>query len=477
MRRLKPAATIFFGGSMIPPQTGQSAKNKVVARPQAQRPVAPKSPPKRLSLLAVVVLSTAIFGCAIYANLSFAVTNPENFKYFPPFSGQDSNDNRHKGAEYFNIAKAMVAGNGFANPFYDNTGPTAWMPPVLPTVLAALLWITDGDNDVVMAVYIFMQVYVLVATGILVLILISRSTSVLGTWVAAIIFFIWTINDFHIWFQFTHDCFMVLLALDLLVAGLCLFTPYRNKKNAAAWGFCGGFIAMINPAVALAWGVLSFALAWNQKSWSRWAVAVAVAGLTVSPWVARNYYCFGRLIPVKSNAAYEFWQSQYLTRDGLLEGGVFSGHPYASNGPERHAYKEMGEMAFLDRKSELFWKAVRENPEDFADRVATRFLAATLWYTPFDRTEGNWRPKTFLWARVVHPLPFLALIVLVFTGIWKPLHLFQWTVTGVYLIYLLPYIGISYYDRYAAPLYAVKVLLIIWAADRLLALIRRKEMV
>jgi hypothetical protein len=43
----------------------------------------------------------------------------------------------------------------------------------------------------------------------------------------------------------------------------------------------------------------------------------------------------------------------------------------------------------------------------------------------------------------------------------------RWTVIGVYVLYLLPYIGASYYDRYALPLIGVKVLLVIWAVDRL----------
>ena len=42
---------------------------------------------------------------------------------------------------------------------------------------------------------------------------------------------------------------------------------------------------------------------------------------------------------------------------------------------------------------------------------------------------------------------------------------------GAYALYLGPYIGVSYYERYAMPLLAVKCLLVIWAADRLLALV------
>ena len=53
----------------------------------------------------------------------------------------------------------------------------------------------------------------------------------------------------------------------------------------------------------------------------------------------------------------------------------------------------------------------------------------------------------------------------------KQLHWAQWAVIGIYLVYLSPYIAVSYYDRYAAPLLAVKVLLVLWVIDHVLALL------
>lgn len=153
--------------------------------------------------------------------------------------------------------------------------------------------------------------------------------------------------------------------------------------------------------------------------------------------------------------------------DGLLQPRTFGIHPYTNAGRERQQYKADGEMAYLDKKSELFWKSVQADPLDFADRVATRFLGATLWYTPFERGQASSRPLVTKWERFAHPLPFLAAIFLIFSGAFKPLHRYQWCVVVIYFLYLLPYIGISYYERYAAPLLGVKALLVIWAIDRL----------
>src|SRR5438093_1209674 len=62
------------------------------AEPEVVEAVVVVAPAKRLSLLAVIVLVTSIFGCAVYANLSFAVTDHANYRYFPPFKAHVNNN-------------------------------------------------------------------------------------------------------------------------------------------------------------------------------------------------------------------------------------------------------------------------------------------------------------------------------------------------------------------------------------------------
>jgi hypothetical protein len=428
------------------------------------------------NVLAIIVMIAAIVGCAIYANLSFAVTNPLNYKYFPPFKPHvNANNNRHLGAEYYSIAKSLYAGEGFASPFKEKTGPTAWMPPVLPVVLATLLWVCDGNQNAVMAVVIVMQVATLVVTGLLVVTLARQTSNRLPIAVAAALFVVAMIGDFQLWFQQTHDYWIVLLALNLVVAGFCWAAPLQSKKVAAGWGLCGGLVALISPIAAFAWGAMCVVLIVRQRAWKPGAIAFLFAGLTLTPWVVRNYLIFGRLIPVKSNAAYELWQSQCATPDGLLQTRVFAIHPFSSAGRERQQYKALGEMAFLDQKRELFWEAVLADPLDFLDRVACRALGATVVYMPSDRVAMARRPWVLWTSRILHPLPFLAFLVLLATAFEQRTQAAQWIVMGAFVLYLVPYIAVSYYDRYALPLLAVKVLLVFWAADRLLSLVWRSS--
>ncbi|HYV40121.1 MAG TPA: hypothetical protein VE988_30835 [Gemmataceae bacterium] len=424
------------------------------------------------SLFGAMIFMVAIVGASsIYANLSFAVTDELAYKYFPPFRKYiNANRVQHLGSEYYNIATSIVAGEGFANPFLNSqTGPTAWMPPVLPCILAALLWLFNGNRAAVAAVVVILQVCVLIGTGMLILILVRQTTTRIWALAAASLFVVWLLADFRQWFQLTHDGWIILLAIDLLTVGVCWYRPLNAWKHAAVWGLFGGLFAMINPILGVCWVIFSMALMVKERERARFCVALVFATLALAPWTVRNYLIFGRLIPVKSNLAYELYQSQCVQKDGLLQDWV--GHPQDGGGPEGSEYRAVGEMPYLDRKRELFLQAVWADPKGFADRVAFRLLGATLWYVPFNRNEEARRPWVVWPYRLIYPLPLLSVIVLVVAAQFRPLHWAQWAVMGIYLLYLMPYVAVSFYERYATPLVGVKCLLVLWAADQLLSIL------
>jgi len=72
---------------------------------------------------------------------------------------------------------------------------------------------------------------------------------------------------------------------------------------------------------------------------------------------------------------------------------------------------------------------------------------------------GGW-PIT--WTRIVHPLPVLAImVVIVFAKV--PLEPTAFRTTLLFILLLSPYILISYYDRYGAMTVGLKMLLLIYA--------------
>jgi hypothetical protein len=415
----------------------------------------------------VLGLAAAVFACSAYANLSFLVKDPADYRFFPPFKAHvNANSNTHLGAEYFNIARSSLAGDGFAHPFDRPTGPTAWQGPVLPVILAGLLWVCDGSRAGVTGAVVLLQDLALIGTGLLVVAL-ARQTTKLAPWFVAALFVLGLLGHFHLCFQHTEDYWLGLVLIDLLIAGLCRRWPGPGMRAVVLWGVFGGLCALTTPILGFTWGLCSLLASCRRRTWFRFAAATLVAGFTLAPWTVRNYLVFGRFIPVKSNAAYELYQSQCLQREGLLQVATFRFHPYTAAHQERKEYDALGEVAFLDRKQEQFQRAVAANPQDFVRRVADRLVGATLWYEPFQWVPQGSRAWSIWLSRCLHPLPFLALLILLCTNRGAGLHKAQWVVIAVYLLYLLPYVGLSYYERYTMPLLAANLLLVIWGVDRL----------
>lgn len=87
--------------------------------------------------------------------------------------------------EYWNIARALAAGEGFAHPFQQPTGPTAWMTPVLPLLLCALFIVGGGSVAFVSTAVVVLQTAVLIGTAVLVLALAKQTGRRLGVGTAA----------------------------------------------------------------------------------------------------------------------------------------------------------------------------------------------------------------------------------------------------------------------------------------------------
>lgn len=417
----------------------------------------------------MAIIATAVAAMSLYANAPLLLDGPIDLRYFPPFDGTNQNDVGHLGAEYNRIAVALVNGRGFADPFPARTGPTAWMPPVFSWILAAVRWDTGGDITQIKTAVVVLQDLALVATGWLVVGVVRRTGG--SVWLATLLFVGGLVFHFRQCFQFTHDWWIVLAALDVLLVGLVWRRPLRRSwRSAAGWGVVGGLLALTSPAVGLVWGLS--AAAEGRRPGRRLALAAAAvaAVLTVSPWVVRNYLVFGRFIPIKSNLAFELYQSQCVQDGGVLHDPIFASHPYVGHNAALAEYARLGEMAFMDRKWQQFAEAVRANPKDFLERVWNRFVEATLVYVPFNPSDETRRPRRTLCARLVYPLPFVCLVGLLATARWVPLNRVQWVVIAAYLAYLMPYVLVSYYERYKVPAMGMEVLLLTWGANRLLGL-------
>lgn len=422
----------------------------------------------RSFLLTAITLVALTLGAAVYANLSHEVGDPDDFAWFPPFvPGVNANMNDHLGGEYWEITRALLAGRGYADPFKEPTGPTAWMTP-LPTLYQAFwAWLYGGDKWAVSNAIVVSSALAMALTAVLILAVARVAAPRVPPPVVGLLTVGALAARFHLAYQFTHDSWMVLLATDAVLCGVVWNRWGEGRGRAARWGVVGGLAALVSPIVGFAWGAWTLADGVRRRAWGRLALALLAACVAVSPWVVRNAVVFGKFIPLKSNLAYELYQSQVYSDEGRLRGRTFGTHPYATDGAERAQYAALGEVAFLDSKREQFIESVALNPGVFIDKAIDRFKAATFDYSPMEDREYD-RRWTFWACHVSQPLPAFAALALLLVAPARRLQPACWGVLGLLAAYLLPYVVVSYYDRYEFPLWGLKVLAVAFWLDILL---------
>lgn len=373
--------------------------------------------------------------------------------------GTGADMSTHLGGEHRCIAEALAQGRGFSDPFGARTGPTAWMSPVFPALMAAVL-MAFGSIEAVAAAVVTLQNVVLIYMGFIVLRFASGPSSPKGSPIVALAAYFMIVGyDYFYYFSLTHDHVMVGL-------WICLFVDFADRLwgrpprlgAVALWGLAGGLSALTAPVLGPVWAALTMLLSAAAKRIWWIAASSLIACAVVAPWLARNAIVFHRLIPVKSNLAFELYQSQCLERDGVLRFATSASHPYRNlAGNERELYRQEGEIQYLDQKRRAFLRSVREGPASYLRRVGNRLAAATL---VFDTYFGDAAPVVFA-QRLIHPLPFAGLLLTLMAPGWRT-DKRKIACIVIYIAYMLPYIVVSYYIRYVVALDIVKILFCLW---------------
>ncbi|RMD57492.1 hypothetical protein D6833_13850, partial [Candidatus Parcubacteria bacterium] len=377
--------------------------------------------------------------------------------------GLNANANYHLGAEYKNIARALNAGKGFANPFGIDTGPTAWMPPVYPALLALLIAVVGPYRGLIAAV-VLLKNLLLVGTGLLIYYLAGLSSRRLRPSVAVSLYGAWLLVFFHWFFQWTHDVWLIMLLVETTLVGGLLLHKWPKRVQTLAWGGLGGTVFLTSPAAGLAWLALSWDLARSRKLWQRIGPAVAIALAFVAAWSIRNAVVLGKPMLIKSNLFFDLYQGSFACASGVYDAPFLSHHPVwtSAQNPDSE-YRRLGEARFVELYKQRFLAALRERPDVMLKQVGKRLLAATVWYHRYDPMLEGRRPPI---RSVAYALPFASLSFLI---LFDRRRTFACPVRRsavlVYSTFLVPYVLVAFYIRYLLPLTPILVLFAFWAAD------------
>jgi hypothetical protein len=407
-----------------------------------------------------VLLAVGVFATSLYANLPHALGLQWFYPYVPPFDGRDLSLLDHLGGEHRSIAEALSVGRGFADPFRERTGPTAWMAPLLPMIQAFLILL--GGIKLATITIAILQNLTLVFTGWLVLRTASRCSLANAPAISLLLYFATTWTYFSSCYQFTHDVWLMLLWVGVFVfATERLWISSLKRRSTAGWGLIGGLAMLSGPVLGPVWVALTATLAYTSRRVQPFIISGLVAAAVMAPWIVRNGMVFGRFIPVKSNLPFEFYQSNVTEPDGVLRDETGYIHPYRSAGWERSRYRAIGEMAYLDEYRARSFEAVRKNPLGYLTRVRNRLLAATLVFQSFFSNEGKTRASI---RSMIYPLPFIGLALLLMMRGWARNRVVVIALV-VYVTYLTPYVLVAYYRRYGLPVVGLQVMFEIWGLD------------
>lgn len=407
----------------------------------------------------LIILTVYVFGLSLYANSSYFV-NKEALRFYPPFvSGEQHTVNTMLGAEYYAIAESLAAGKGYSSPFCTDTGPTAWQPPVYPLILAGLLQIYPSKYFVALTIIVLKNI-ILVFTGLLLYGIAKKTRLCLPAGFILILYCSWLLCFFRWFFQFSHDEWLLLFFMNsILVGTVWLSTHTVGYKTAIVWGALGGFAMLTSPIAGFVW-IMSSLMNILKKNTKKLIISFFCVGVLAFPWVIRNYMVFDKIILMKSNFYFDAYHNNQA-RDGIVYYTYeVREHPYCTVRQDPDSlYKRVGESEFLEIYRGKFLQDLRDNPNKYLKNIKNRLIAALFKFYPYTEHE------LFVpWQAFFHALPFLGILALLLLRRGKN-NPYVRSALVMYVIYLTPYILISYYMRYSIPLTQIKILFIFWAID------------
>jgi 4-amino-4-deoxy-L-arabinose transferase-like glycosyltransferase len=342
------------------------------------------------------------------------------------------------GFETGSIAGAIARGEGFSSPFgVPNTGPTAWLAPIYPYMVAAIfrLFGLFSTSSAVVILTINSCLAALTCWPIYRIgnQVFGRTVALIAgwTWAAAPFFFRWAIT--WVW-----DTSLSAL-LTAVAVWIVLDSTQLSWRRWAALGVFAGFSSLVNPSLLTLFPLLAIWAAWKLRR----ATAAAAGQLllflllmvmVISPWLVRNRVVFGKWVFLRSNAGFEFCLGNFGGAPGVPWGG---GHPTGNPGM-MNQYRRMGEIPFVEMKQKLALHWVNAHRLDFARTTLQR--VADFWDGGELRYERDppWHP----WMVLATSAP--ALLGLMFATLRRFRNL------GPILIVMLVY-PIPYYVTLTAP--------------------------
>jgi hypothetical protein len=367
---------------------------------------APLAHPPRSRLRAWLGTPAAMVLVALVLRVGF-VTVAHTYRFSP------RGDNFGFGWETGRIARSLALGQGFSSPFVRDTGPTAWVAPAYPYLVAGVFklfgvytltsgWVLLTLNSVFSALTCWTMFRI--------------SEQAVGLRLARWAGWFWALLPYSMYWavRWVWETSFSAFALSL-VLWLTLRLDREPRRRDWIWfGVTWGVIALANPSCLTLLPCCGLWLAWRLSRAHRpWfggaALAAVIFFALLAPWTVRNYRVFHKIIPVRDNFWVEFRLGNSESANGLWMSWF---HP-STDLNEFATYARVGELRYVDMQKQKALGFVRSHPGKFAELCVRR----AIWFW-----IGTPRSTDVAALSGLRNAAFLVTAVLAFWGVWLMLR-------------------------------------------------------
>jgi len=282
------------------------------------------------------------------------------------------------------LARSIAEGHGMGSPLFEDTGVSAWMTPIYPYFVAGIFKVFGIYSTTSAFVLLLLQAVISAFTCLPIYFfakkLFGLRTAMWSGWA-------WAFFPYGIYFPVERIWGTWLSTL--LVSVLLLITLYLEESSGVwrwiGYGVLWGVTALTEPIVMSAWPFMTGWAAYRlYRSKSRWLMPLLASTfalvIVVTPWFIRNYSAFGRFVPFRDTLGLELHVGN--------NGDTFHWHPRFigpwHNDEELKAFKDLGELAYMEREKQRGMDYIRSHPGWFVLVTARRFIYIWTGFWSFD---------------------------------------------------------------------------------------------
>ena len=337
------------------------------------------------------------------------------------------------GFETGRISRSIAEGQGFGNPLLVHTGPTAWLTPVYPYLLAGVFKLFGVYSKTSALVILSLNA---LFSALICLPLFRIAQRSFGRGVAVTACWIWTLYPYFIYIPsgFVWDtCLGALLVSILFLCALKLKEQPGSWWSWLGFGVLGGLCALTNAStltlcpILAAWAIYPFfqtsnapresqtshsaRISQNRSLWLSPALLVVIGLVaTLLPWQIRNYRTFHTPIPLRDNFWLEFWVGNNGNTSTWLDTDV---HP-SINPDQKAIFVRLGEIQYFREKRREALALLVQHPGLYVVQCLRRFVY--LWTGFWNLDPSNLQDEFHGFANVYLTLSLTLAMLL---GLWR----------------------------------------------------------